>query len=368
MSVARISFLSGLIVVWAGTAAFSPIPTAFAQSRTPTSLELGAETAATLKARHPATVEDLRRIQNQLQQVLERALPATTSVEVGRAAGSGVIVSADGLVLTAAHVVGTPGRRAWVELPDGRRMRATTLGANHEADAGMVKIDSPPKGLPFAPIATGPPLEPGEWVVTTGQPGGLVAGRAPPVRLGRVLFLEDDLLCTDCKLVGGDSGGPLFNMRGEVVGIHSSIGPSLTHNFHVPLTAFQRDWTRLVAREIWGGDYDSANGDSANGDQQNRYRALLGVSGNADTGRCRITQVNDGMPGSKAGIRVGDVILKVNGRDIQTFDQLKNIVGFKRPGDWLTLSIDRAGQKLELRAQLSRWDGTIPRERPDDDD
>jgi serine protease Do len=358
MTAVRFPFLTGLAVLWAGVLGFWAVPAVFSQERTPTSLELGVETAATLKARYPATVEDLRRIQDQLQHVLERALPATTSVEIGQAAGSGVIVSADGLVLTAAHVVGTPGRRAWIELPDGRRMRATTLGANHEADAGMVKIDSPPKDLPFAPISMGPPLEPGDWVVTTGQPGGLVAGRAPPVRLGRVLFLEGDLLCTDCKLVGGDSGGPLFNMRGEVVGIHSSIGPSLTHNFHVPVTAFQRDWTRLVGRELWGGDYDEVN----------RYRPLLGVSGNADTGRCRITQVNDGMPGAKAGIRVGDVILKVNGRDIQTFDQLKAIVAFKRPGDWLTLSIDRAGEKIELRAQLSRWDGTIPRERPEDEE
>jgi S1-C subfamily serine protease len=115
-----------------------------------------------------------------------------------------------------------------------------------------------------------------------------------------------------------------------------------------------------LARELWGGDYDFSNGDEAN-----RNRALLGVSGNADAGRCLITLVTENMPGAKAGIRVGDVILKVNGRDIQTFDQLKNIVAFKRPGDWLTLSIDRAGEKIELRAQLSRRDGTIPRERPD---
>jgi serine protease Do len=358
MTAAKYSFLTGLVVLWAGAGGFVAIPTAFGQERTPTSLEVGAETAATLKARYPTSVEDLRRIQDQLQHVLERALPATTSVEIGQAAGSGVVVSADGLVLTAAHVVGTPGRRAWIELPDGRRMRATTLGANHEADAGLVKIDSPPKDLPFVPIATGSPLEPGDWVVTTGQPGGLVAGRAPPVRLGRVLFLEGDLLCTDCKLVGGDSGGPLFNMLGEVVGIHSSIGPSLTHNFHVPVTAFKRDWARLLARELWGGDYDEAN----------RNRALLGVSGNADAGRCLITLVTENMPGAKAGIRVGDVILKVNGRDIQTFDQLKNIVAFKRPGDWLTLTIDRAGESIELRAQLSRRDGTIPRERPDDEE
>ena len=88
-------------------------------------------------------------------------------------------------MLTAAHVIGRPGRRAWVELPDGRRLRARTLGADHEADAGMVKIDSPPADLPFAPLDQDAPPALGEWVVTTGQPGGLVSGRAPPVRLGR---------------------------------------------------------------------------------------------------------------------------------------------------------------------------------------
>jgi serine protease Do len=350
MSAVRFALLTGLGLLWAGTADRS----AFGQAGSPTSLEIGAETAGTLKARYPADIADLRRIQDQLQRVLRRALPATAAVEIGRAAGSGVVVSADGLVLTAAHVIGEPGRRAWVELPDGRRMRATTLGANHDADAGIVKIDSPPRDLPFCPIAAGPPLAPGEWVVTTGQPGGLVAGRAPPVRLGRVLFIDGDLLCTDCKLVGGDSGGPLFNMRGEVVAIHSSIGPSLTHNFHVPITAFRRDWTRLVGRELWGGDYDEAS----------RNRAILGVSGNGDAGRCQITQVTSDMPAAKAGVRVGDVIETVNGREIKTFDQLKNIVAFKRPGDWLTLGIDRAGDSIELRVRLSRRDGTMPRERP----
>ena len=324
-----------------------------AASRTPTSLVIGAETAATLAARSPVDVEDLRRIQEQLQRVLGRALPATASVEIGRAAGSGVVVSADGLVLTAAHVVGEPGREAWIELPDGRRMRGTTLGADHGADAGMVRIDAPPRDLPFAPISEGAPLAAGEWVVTTGQPGGLVAGRTPPVRLGRVLFRDGDLLCTDCKLVGGDSGGPLFNMRGEVVGIHSSIGPSLTHNFHVPVTAFRRDWDRLLANELWGGDYEELN----------RNRAMLGVRGESAGGRCVLTVVFDGMPVARAGIRVGDVIASVNSQKITTFDQLKDIVAFKKPGEWLTLAIERAGDNLELRVQLSRPDGTVPPER-----
>lgn len=325
----------------------------------PVSLDPDDGTAAVLSARAPADVDDLRRIQDQLQRVLARALPATASVEIGNAAGSGVVVSADGLVLTAAHVISRPGRKAWIELPDGRRLRGTTLGADHEADAGMVKIDAPPADLPFAPVAQGPPLEPGEWVVTTGQPGGLVAGRAPPVRLGRVLFRDDELLCTDCKLVGGDSGGPLFNMRGEVVGIHSSIGPMITHNFHVPVTAFRRDWQRLLDGELWGGRYR----------ERDSGRAVLGVSGNSDGGRCLLTQVTDNMPAAKAGVKVGDIVTAVDGREISTFDQLANIVAFKRAGERITLRLDRRGEVIELRVQLSRPDGTIPppRSRPPKD-
>jgi serine protease Do len=178
-----------------------------AQSATsPVSLEPPADTAAVLSARAPADVDDLRDIQKQLQRVVQRVLPATVSVEIGQAAGSGVIVSKDGLVLTAAHVIGQPGRRAWIELPDGRRLRGRTLGADHDADAGMIRLDNPPSDLPFLPISQGPPPNMGEWVVTTGQPGGLVTGRAPPVRLGRILYRDVEDMIGRTAVIGGDRG------------------------------------------------------------------------------------------------------------------------------------------------------------------
>jgi serine protease Do len=322
------------------------------RGQTPVSLEPPAATAAVLAARAPDDVADLREIQQQTQRVVERVLPATVSVEIGQAAGSGVIVSKDGLVLTAAHVIGRPGRRAWIELPDGRRLRGRSLGADHNADAGMIKLDNPPDDLPFAPISQGPPPELGAWVVTTGQPGGLVSGRTPPVRLGRILYQDDDMICSDCKLVGGDSGGPLFNMRGEVIGIHSSIGPSVTHNFHVPTSAFRTDWDRLLASELWGGRYD----------RDDDSRAMLGVSGQSLGGRCLITQVADDMPAANAGVKVGDVVTAIDGRDVSSFEQLRNIVSFKQPGDRMTLRIERAGEVLQLRVQLARVDGTVPGE------
>lgn len=344
---------------WIGFVAFA-LSAAPTRGQTTASLEPPASAAAVLAARSPDDVDDLREIQRQTQRVIERVIPATVSVEVGQAAGSGVIVSKDGLVLTAAHVIGRPGRAATIELPDGRRLRGRSLGADHDADAGMIKLDNPPRDLPFAPLSEGPPPELGAWVITTGQPGGLVSGRTPPVRLGRVLYQDDDMLCTDCKLVGGDSGGPLFNMRGEVIGIHSSIGPSVTHNFHVPTAAFKKDWDRLLAAELWGGNYDR-------GDDN---RAVLGVSGQSLGGRCVITEVAEDMPAGNAGVKVGDVVTAIDSRDVSSFEQLRNIVSFKRPGDRLTLRIERAGEVLQLRVQLARVDGTVPGEnrRESDDD
>jgi serine protease Do len=315
-----------------------------AQSASPVSLEAPADTAAVLSAKSPANAAELRLIQKQLQRVIQRALPATVAVEIRGAAGSGVIVNKEGLVLTAAHVVGRAGRRAWVELPDGRRLAGRSLGANHDVDAGMIQIDEPPADLPFTPIHEGPDLQPGAWVVTIGQPGGIVEDRAPPVRFGRVLFRGDGILCTDCKLVGGDSGGPLFNMQGEVVGIHSSIGPMVTHNFHVPITSFRSGWDRLAKGDVWGGRYD---------DDEDENRPLLGVRGNTQDGRCVVSQVFPGMPADKAGVEVGDVILAVDNREIGTFEELAKSVYFADPGDTLRLKIERAGETLSISATLA---------------
>jgi serine protease Do len=311
-----------------------------AQTTTPVRLAPPAETAAALSAQSPSAAQ-LRLIQSQLKRVIKQVLPATVGVEVRGAAGSGVIVNKEGLVLTAGHVVGQADRRAWVELPDGRRLRGRTLGANHDIDAGMIQLDDPPLDLPFAPVSEGPDLSNGQWVLTLGQPGGIIEHRSPPVRFGRVLFRGESLLCTDCKLVGGDSGGPLFNMQGEVVGIHSSIGPLVTHNFHVPIAAFRKSWHRLLAGEVWGGQHDDDKGPQ------------LGVRGRTEGGRCLISQVFPGMPAEKAGVKPGDVIVAVDGRPISTFDELARIVFFKEPGAKLRLKIDRGGETLTITAELT---------------
>ena len=313
-----------------------------AQTTSPVSLEPSADTAKVLQAKAPANAAELKLVQDQLLKVIDRVMPATVAVEIRGAAGSGVIVNKEGLVLTAAHVVGRAGRKGWVELPDGRRLRGRSLGADHDSDAGMFQITDDLENLPFVPVSQGGDLKAGQWVVTIGQPGGIVEDRAPPVRFGRVLFRGDGLLCTDCELVGGDSGGPLFDMKGEVVGIHSSIGPMVTHNFHVPITSFNEGWDRLANGEVWGGHYE-------NGAEP---KPRLGVQGSADAGNCVITAIFPGMPAERAGLKEGDVITAVDGRPINTFDELQRIVFHKESGDRLKLSVSREGKSLEITAVL----------------
>ena len=301
-----------------------------------------ADTQRVLAARSPLTVGDLRLLQSQLERVVASATPASAAVEIGRAAGSAVVVSKEGLVLTAGHVVGRrPGRAAWVTLPDGRRLRGHTLGADHDLDAGMIQLDNPPENLPFAPMHEGQSLQPGEWVVTIGQPGGLTEGRRPPVRFGRVLFVDDDVICTDCTLVGGDSGGPLFNMSGEVVGIHSSIGPSIAHNFHVPIRAFKEDWEKLLAGQVWGGEED-----------WDEDRPIIGVRGREQGGQCLITQVFEDLPGDKAGVLAGDIVTAVDGKPITTFDELAASIVKKKAGDVIQLSLRRNNENIDAEVRI----------------
>ena len=167
----------------------------------------------------------------------------------GVASGSGVVVSADGLIVTAGHVVDAPGTPLTIRFPDGRVARGTALGVDRGADSGLAKIiDAPPPGgWPFAPMAPADSAQNGEWVLATGNPGGVVLGRNPPLRLGRITIHTDKLIQSDCTVVSGDSGGPLFDLEGRVVGINSNISLSTDENHHVPISVYHAQWTDLLA-------------------------------------------------------------------------------------------------------------------------
>ncbi|MCI0456014.1 MAG: S1C family serine protease, partial [Gemmataceae bacterium] len=138
----------------------------------------------------PENVEDLKAIQAQVQEVVQKVLPCTVGIRIGPASGSGVIVRPDGYVLTAGHVSGQADREVTLILLDGRRVKGRTLGANRGIDSGLIKITEDGT-WPFAEMGQATDLKKGQWCVATGHPNGYKIGRTPPVRLGRVLSAAD---------------------------------------------------------------------------------------------------------------------------------------------------------------------------------
>jgi serine protease Do len=283
----------------------------------------------------PETVDDLKAIQKQVNLVLKDVMAAVVNVKVGASQGSGVIVSDDGTILTAGHVSGKAGKAAEVTLADGKVVKGLTLGGNRGVDNGMMKITTPGP-YPYLPMGKSAAVKPGDWVIAVGHPGGYQKGRTPPVRLGRVTRAFEDMIETDCPLVGGDSGGPLFNLKGEVIAIHSRIATELTANIHVPIDTYKRNWEGLVNQEVWFG-------------------GRLGFQyGNNDPNirGCTVASVVAGTPADKAGLQAKDVIVRLDGKPIKGYDDLLNAMSIFRDGDEVTLDVRRGEETLQLRSKV----------------
>ncbi len=289
----------------------------------------------------PATLAELRSMQQHQRQLCDKVTACTVGIVIGSSHGSGVIISEDGYVLTAAHVAGEPNRKAIVILPDGREVSGKSLGMYRTLDAGLMKIDKPGP-WPYAELAKSDEVKVGQWCVATGHPGGFEEGRKPVVRIGRVLLKDRSAITTDCTLVGGDSGGPLFDMEGQVLGINSRIGRFMTTNMHVPIAAYHESWDRLVKGDAWGhflgiGPY-------------------LGVQGEPDSKDAKIARVVPGSSAEKAGVKPGDVIVKYNGQAIADFASLQDRVGDSQPGQKVTLEVLRDGKHVQLDVVLGERD------------
>jgi serine protease Do len=297
----------------------------------------------------PKTVDDLKAIQARVEAVAKAALPATVGIILNDAQGSGVIVSKDGYVLTAGHVSGKPGQRIMIRLSTGRRVRAVTLGANNSIDSGMAKITDPGE-YPFVPVGTAKNLVAGQWVVSLGHPGGYRADRPPVVRLGRVLIARDNLVATDGPLFSGDSGGPMFDLDGRLVGIHSRIGSTTSANIHVPIDTFVATWGRLAASEEWGSRTFLARGGPNDAPPR---AAALGVRAVADARGAVVSQVYPGAGADAAGLLEGDVITKINDRPVKSPDDIKEMLDKQKVGDAVRVEVVRASKVLAVQVRLT---------------
>ncbi len=300
-------------------------------------METGLEMIA--RGQEPRTIQELLALERQQIKVSAKIAEVTVNVLQGSAQGSGVIVSPEGFVLTAAHVAGKPGRNTKITLSDGRQVNGKTLGMDRSVDAGLIQItDTSVSKWPHASIGVSQDLRPGQWVIASGHPGGLDTQRPPVIRVGRLLNSMRSTLITDCTLIGGDSGGPLFDLNGKLIGIHSRIGTEFADNMHVPIDMYQADWERLARGDSWG----TLPG----------YKPMIGVRGYTDgpnAERATIERIVADGPADEAGLMAGDVVISFDGSEVKTFEDLIRSVEASLPGDRVRISVQRDGKVLEKR-------------------
>jgi serine protease Do len=265
-------------------------------------------------------------------------------------AGSGFIVSPDGVILTNAHVV-RDADEVTVKLQDRREYRAKVLGSDPKTDVAVLKIDA--KNLPVVPVGNSRNLQVGEWVLAIGSPYGLDSSVTAGVVSAKGRSLPGDqvpFIQTDVAVNPGNSGGPLFNTRGEVVGINSQIysqtGGYQGLSFAIPIDVAVRIKDQIVAT----------------GKVQH---AKLGVmiqdvgQGFADSFKLEtpegalVSNVERGGAADKAGLKPGDVIRKINGQPIIAGTDLTGIVSVAKPGDKVALDVWRDGKTIQLNATLA---------------
>ena len=266
--------------------------------------------------------------------------------------GSGVIVSPEGLILTNAHVV-KDADEIKVTVSDKRSYDAKVVGIDVESDIAVVKIDA--TGLPIATLGDSGKLQVGEIVFAIGNPFGLnrtvTSGIVSATGRTNVGIIDyEDFIQTDAAINPGNSGGPLVNIDGEVIGINTAIasrsGGYQGIGFAIPSSSAKLIMDDLVKegkvkRGLLGVNIQDMN------------EALSKSFGRKDSEGALVSQVVEGSPAEKAGIKAGDIILKFNDNVVKGAAHLKNLVGKEKPGASANMSVYRDNKTLEIPVKIA---------------
>jgi serine protease Do len=267
--------------------------------------------------------------------------------------GSGFIISEDGYILTNNHVIEGADKIRVSLTDDETDYRAEVVGADPSTDLALIKISSDHK-LPTVPLGDSDSLRVGEWVIAVGNPYyyehtvtvGVVSAKGRKLsELSKDPSL-DEFIQTDAAINFGNSGGPLLNVNGEVIGVNSaisSVGQGI--GFAVPINTAKSILPQLktsghVSRGYLGVKLQNVTAD------------LKDAFGLKDTKGALVQDVDKGLPGDKAGIRAGDVIVGVEGKSVGTTDELVKIISAREPGSRVHLNLIRDGRPMVVTAKL----------------
>jgi Do/DeqQ family serine protease len=278
---------------------------------------------------------------------------------IQRGLGSGVIVSADGHILTNHHVVdGAEDIR--VELSDGRTLPAKVIGSDQPSDLAVLKVEA--AGLPALPLGDSDKARVGDVVLAVGNPlgvgqtvtSGIISAKSRQTGLGDGSF--EDFIQTDAPINRGNSGGALVNTAGELVGINSQIwsptGGNIGIGFAIPANMAKDVMDQLrktgkVRRGMLGVTIQAVTSDLASSLGLSAVRGAL------------VSSVQPGSPAERAGLRRGDVITAVNGAPVSDSNSLRNMVARTQPGTEVTLTVSRDNREQQFRVTL----GELPADR-----
>jgi serine protease Do len=285
-----------------------------------------------------------------------RQAPRQQEQEVPRGVGSGFIVSQDGYILTNTHVV-EDASEVYVKLTDKREFKAKVIGSDRRTDVAVLKIEG--NKLPKIAIGDSDKIKAGEWVIAIGSPfnldntvtSGIISSKARDT--GDYL----PLIQTDVAVNPGNSGGPLINMRGEVIGINSQIysrsGGYMGISFAIPID----EAMRVVEQLKTSGVVSRGRIGVEMGELSKEAAETLGLS---KLQGAPVAKVEPGGPAEKAGIQEGDVILKFNSIAIEKRSDLPRIVGAAKPGSKATVTVWRKGAAKDIIVTIGEAEADNP--------
>lgn len=274
--------------------------------------------------------------------------------------GTGFIISADGYIMTNNHVVKNANENGIkVQLNDKREFTAHLVGTDPNTDVAVIKIDA--KDLPVASVGNSDDVQVGQWVLAIGNPlqlnstvtAGIVSALGRNINIDGNSYAINNFIQTDAAINPGNSGGPLVDINGSVIGINSAIksqsGYYQGYGFAIPINLARNVATELIksgkiSRGYIGVSIKDVDMKEARGLGLDKAQGVL------------VQDVLKGGAGADAGLKVGDVILSVDGKNVNAANELQTIIGQKRPGETAALKVFRDGKSMDMTVTLKARD------------